>query len=699
MNDYERAFEEGRNGGPTGDGVMKGHNGIEVIPLDAMVRLEGGAEVTAMEALLAEGAATILWPRSGRLIARRITPTDSNTPVAVLGRDEEVKEAFGDPEAAAEIIGIVDRAARKAALLCEETALRYVVLKAAGNRATAFALEECAEGLSSKRAFNALAKRAEKLFEAERIVGDALGREGPIISDARAYRDIARAILNRNFNSPGGLPTLVHWRGEFFSWCGTHWVAVTLHEPPNTDDVYLAIHDALSDAVKIVGRGEDAIEVPFNPSTTEVVSVRRALIGMVLYRREDQSWIDGRDGSSHVATLSGILDLNTLEAQPPTPAFFNTYCVGARIRSEWLRDEAAFREAWVASHSHAFLKQIFDRDPAQVDLLTEVLGYLVLGDNTYQKGFMLVGPPRSGKGTISQIINHLLPKPAVASPKIKDLDGPFALQGMEYARVATINDARLEEGSPSFGAMAELLLSSIGNDATDVPRKFKTTLRSLQLKIRWLIVSNAVPRLRDRTGVLSQRFIYLTTSTSFLGREDTDLLARLRGEIDLWFAAALHGYRRLVKRGSFAETNTHRTTIMRIQIAMAPIASFLASFTEEDEQGFIAGDDLYAVFMQVARTAGIARWGRARFAERVLAEKAGKVRKSRPRIERVTFGADGKPKTDPQRLRGVSGLTWKPTLSSDDLALLGDVEWEDGPSDRLLFDLREEVIEEENDEA
>ncbi|MFN9953218.1 MAG: NTP-binding protein, partial [bacterium] len=51
-----------------------------------------------------------------------------------------------------------------------------------------------------------------------------------------------------------------------------------------------------------------------------------------------------------------------------------------------------------------FLASLWPSDPESVQALAEMFGYLLTDDTGQQKMFMLVGPPRSGKGTILRVL-------------------------------------------------------------------------------------------------------------------------------------------------------------------------------------------------------------------------------------------------------------------------------------------------------
>ena len=94
---------------------------------------------------------------------------------------------------------------------------------------------------------------------------------------------------------------------------------------------------------------------------------------------------------------SSLLHLPSMRHYPPTPMFFTVNAL------EFDPDVAASAPiGW-----HQFLHQLFDGDIESLDLLQEWFGYCLTGDTSQQKMMLMVGPRRSGKGTIARVLARL----------------------------------------------------------------------------------------------------------------------------------------------------------------------------------------------------------------------------------------------------------------------------------------------------
>jgi putative DNA primase/helicase len=163
--------------------------------------------------------------------------------------------------------------------------------------------------------------------------------------------------------------------------------------------------------------------------------------------------------------------------------------------------------------------------------------------------FLIVGPKRSGKGTIARVLTGVIGLDNSIAPTLAGLGANFGLAPLVGKRVAIISDARLG-GRADQHIIAERLLSISGEDAITIDRKYRDAWTG-RLQTRFLILSNELPRLTDASGALAGQFIMLVLTRSFYGREDHALTTRLLTERSAILNWAVAGWRRLTERGFF----------------------------------------------------------------------------------------------------------------------------------------------------
>jgi phage/plasmid-associated DNA primase len=183
------------------------------------------------------------------------------------------------------------------------------------------------------------------------------------------------------------------------------------------------------------------------------------------------------------------------------------------------------------------------------------------------------GPKRSGKGTIGHVLKALVGMNNVAAPSLGGLNGNFALQPLLDKPVALIGDARAGTQA-NMQAAVEKLLGISGGDAITVDRKHKEPI-TIHLPTRFVITTNELPRLGDTSGAMASRFIVLTMTESFDGKEDHGLKDRLVAEAPGILRWALEGLDRLRERGRFVQPKSGLEDYRELAALNNPMSEFV----------------------------------------------------------------------------------------------------------------------------
>ena len=388
--------------------------------------------------------------------------------------------------------------------------------------------------------------------------------------------DLAVRYVERHCMHADG-PTLRRWRGDWYRWSTArgHYVRV----------------------------GDEAIDKSlfrdFGMSRpADVRDVRAALIAaddVLIDEVELGSWI-GEPAMQHAAhdvaaCPNGLLHLRSLSMDSATPRFFSTTSLGvaydpaAPSPKQWL---AFLRELWppkdhaskISAAIAAGDKQEAERLRAEerkgdesIAALQEWFGYLLTPDTRQQKILLLVGPKRSGKGTIMRILKALLGEDSVAAPTLASLGTNFGLWPLIGKTAAIIGDARLS-GRSDIAQIVERLLSLSGEDAQTIDRKHREPWTGY-LSARMTIVSNELPRFTDASDALSSRMLILELEQSFYGRENTGLTDALRGELPGILLWAIEGWRRLRDCGHFVQPEGSASLMHDLADLASPVAAWV----------------------------------------------------------------------------------------------------------------------------
>lgn len=374
----------------------------------------------------------------------------------------------------------------------------------------------------------------------------------------------ARALVAQNFTREGA-QVLRRVGGDFYEWRGTHYQDVA------DDAMNSLMWKYLERAVKAVHAKKEgdanAFEyVPFQPTRENVGNVVDALRGLTHASIEAPSWIGANppawDPADVIACANGFLHLPTRTLVPSSPALFVTaslpfaYDAAAPAPGEWLK----------------FLGSLWPDDAECVDCLQEFAGLFLTSDMRFHKMLFLLGPRRSGKGTVARVMTALLGQQNVVSPTMGSLSTDFGMESLINKRLALLSDARLSARSDS-SKIAERLLTITGDDSVTIPRKYRTDWTG-RLSTRVMMLSNDLPKFGDASGALPSRFIILPMQHSFLGREDLDLEARLLKELPGILNWALQGLDRLKARRRFAPPRSGADAMQALEDLASPVSTF-----------------------------------------------------------------------------------------------------------------------------
>lgn len=289
-----------------------------------------------------------------------------------------------------------------------------------------------------------------------------------------------------------------------------------------------------------------------------------------------------------LVTKSGLIHLPSLAAGKPhtvpaTPRFFST----SALDFDFSFSDAPSPERW-----YQFLGQLWPDDAQSVATLQEFFGYCLTPDTRQQKIMMMVGPKRSGKGTIARVLRGLVGVENVCGPTLASLSTQFGLWPLLGKSLAIISDARLG-GRADQAAIVERLLSISGEDALTIDRKNLEPV-TCKLKSRIMLLTNELPRLTDASGAFASRLVVLQLRESFYGREDHELTGRLLAELPGILGWAIEGWDRLRRRRHFSQPDSALELLGQLADLTSPVAAFIRDRCKVGPEYRARVDDLFA---------------------------------------------------------------------------------------------------------
>ncbi|MGH7175228.1 MAG: DNA primase family protein [Minisyncoccia bacterium] len=423
-------------------------------------------------------------------------------------------------------------------------------------------------------------------------------------------------------------PLLRHYNGDFYDW---------------TDGAYHSAEDAGLEAevrdflhhakCRVFNKKAKAWDVqPFKPGKRdigELIDALRHTRHMSRDKCAPPSWLDDEHlhmpAAECIAFRNGVLHLPSGQFVPPTPSFFTFNAV------EFEYDSNAQCPVWLRTLDQYWPREVDGAPAAEVQLLQEVLGYLISADTSAQKLFFMLGPPRSGKGVTSRVIVKLIGKANVTSTSLHSLGGEFGRQPLIGKQLALIAETKLSP-KDNEGAITGYLLAISGEDSQSVNRKNKEFWEG-KLSVRFLWLGNKIPTFVDDGTALGNRLVILRMTESFLGREDFALEASLHAELPGIMNWAIEGWKRLKARGYFEETDSGRDAKMEFIRLASPTLGFVQERCRFDDNAAVGKDKLYQAFRAWCSEQNRVAESKTQFSTNLMTCCAGRVQSYRPKSE------------------------------------------------------------------
>ena len=409
---------------------------------------------------------------------------------------------------------------------------------------------------------------------------------GEIVLDGGNPIQHAQTFLDNIYSCEEGC-RLVHYADEFYVYVGTHYQI--LEEATIRSKLYKFLYTCKKS-------GKKGAIVPFNPTPASVSAALDAIKGIAHLENAANTkppiWLDTYattkpEASQLVSLKNGLYHLKDGILLPHSLGFFTQNSLPFEY------DPEAKSTVW-----ENFLNQVWPEDAESKDTLQEIFGYILSGDTRQQKFFNIIGPRRSGKGTINKVLVSLLGQHNTVAPELGELGDSFGLQPWLGKLLASFTDARAPDRNRS--AVVGQLLRIVGGDTVTVNRKNKEAWNGY-LPTRIMIYSNEALQLTENSNALTGRMVVLKMSNSFYGKEDTELSYKLESELSGIFNWALEGLRRRLDRGGYFKQPKSGEIYLEL---MQEIGNVIGAFSEDalefEPTAATPKDDIFRCYKQWA---------------------------------------------------------------------------------------------------
>lgn len=212
---------------------------------------------------------------------------------------------------------------------------------------------------------------------------------------------------------------------------------------------------------------------------------------------------------------NGVLNLKTLELKEHSPSFNFTYCCNVKWNPQ---ADSSFFLNWLSQCLAGY-----ERDDVR-DFLQMCLGYTITGHTREEKMFYIWGKPRSGKGTLMDILHAIMGKTLAGATKFetftKKRDGND--QGFDLAPLSACRFVSASESNKTAVMNESAVKNITGNDPISAAHKNQDIFHFQPLWKIW-VISNFKPKGDVSDDAFWSRFIAFEFPNSRLGEEDTSL--------------------------------------------------------------------------------------------------------------------------------------------------------------------------------
>ena len=327
---------------------------------------------------------------------------------------------------------------------------------------------------------------------------------------------------------------------------------------------------------------DDIVLRPYRPTRAKVSDIIDALSDWCTVTDEPPAWREDRglpDPVNLIAFKNGILDINEyingkIKFHKPTPALFSMNILPYKF------DEDARSDLW-----DNFLIDIFNDDQQKVELLSQWFGYNCVPDMSMEKLMLMVGRPRSGKGTVVNALSHVLGQGQCVSTSFQTLGTEFGYQPLIGKLAALLSDSKVPK--PREAEMAlEKILQVVGRDPVGIRRMYLGYLPQIFLRCRFTIVMNDLPNIPDQANALEPRLNTLHFPNTYVGKEDPTLKFKIQNEAaeGKLINFALRGLANLRKAHRFIMPDSSVEVIEQLRELTTPVTAFIRDCCEFPEK-------------------------------------------------------------------------------------------------------------------
>ena len=208
------------------------------------------------------------------------------------------------------------------------------------------------------------------------------------------------------------------------------------------------------------------------------------------------------------------------------------------------------------------LNRVFKHDRQVIDLFEEMVGYLLIKNCRFRKGFLFYGGGSNGKSTILNLLKKFIGENNLATVELKKLSDPFLTAELEH-KLANIGDDIDPKEITDTGTIKKLFTG----ESMTVQRKYQDPF-IMKNYAKMIFSCNQLPRITDKSyGMYSRLMLIPFTATFTPYDEDYDPFIEDKittpEALSYLLNIGLRGLRRLLYNNKFSEPDVVKEALER----------------------------------------------------------------------------------------------------------------------------------------
>lgn len=242
------------------------------------------------------------------------------------------------------------------------------------------------------------------------------------------------------------------------------------------------------------------------------------------------------------------------------------------------------------------LNKVFKHDRQVIDLFEEMVGYLLIKNCRFRKGFLFYGGGSNGKSTILNMLKKFIGENNLATVELKKLSDPFLTAELEH-KLANIGDDIDPKEITDTGTIKKLFTG----ESMTVQRKYQDPF-IMKNYAKMIFSCNTLPRILDKTyGMYSRLMLIPFTATFTPYDEDYDPFIEEKittpEALSYLLNIGLRGLRRLLYNNKFTEPEVVKEALEKYKTSNSTVLTWIEEEgIERDELLNQPTDKLFSQF-------------------------------------------------------------------------------------------------------